>query len=171
MLTHSDEYTRVARNSSKRLGFTVIYGRNICYSPRTRKYIFYLPPHGGMLPLYGAGFDYGWKFRIVRSPVPKESVHWVSEESYVTQPFTEHHIYHFVESINFLWMKQLRRSSFPAVLFLMVVSYLDQATLAAAVHPKSGLFLECRLRPRHVGSPRDERHAEDLLRCAGRDEE
>ncbi len=40
---------------------------------------------------------------------------WIEEESYITQPFTIRHIYHFVESLNFLWLKLQYINDFPVV--------------------------------------------------------
>ena len=39
----------------------------------------------------------------------------IEKESVITQPFTLHHIYHFIESINFLWTKLLFVNEFPVV--------------------------------------------------------
>ena len=48
---------------------------------------------------------------------------WIDKPSYITQPYTIHHIYHFVESINFLWTKLLLPHLFPPVFPFSFFSY------------------------------------------------
>ena len=100
---------------NRRSGHTFIHGKNICYNPRKQSYTFYSTTLPTVVNPFDFVFQYGWKLRISRGPVPTQGAYWVEEESYITQPFTEHHIYHFVESLNFLWTKLMFMQSFPAV--------------------------------------------------------
>ena len=47
----------------------------------------------------------------------------IEKESVITQPFTIRHIYHFIESMNFLWTKLLFVNDFPVV---SVIALLNQ---------------------------------------------
>lgn len=59
---------------------------------------------------------------------------WIEEESYITQPFTIRHIYHFVESLNFLWLKLQYINDFPVV-GLFVECKVDASNLASPLQP------------------------------------
>ena len=114
-----DRYSAYTKHVNMKSGHTFIHGKNICYNPRKQSYTFYLPSFSSVVNPYEAVFHYGWNIRISRDTVPTQKVYWVEEDSYITQPFTEHHIYHFVESLNFLWTKLMFMQSFPAVRLLL----------------------------------------------------
>ena len=108
-------YSAFTKHVNRRSGHTFIHGKNICYNPRKQSYTFYSTTLPTVVNPFDYVFQYGWKLRISRGPVPTHGAYWVEEDSYITQPFTEHHIYHFVESLNFLWTKLMFMQSFPAV--------------------------------------------------------
>ena len=64
---------------------------------------------------WGDEFRYGWESANIIQPKSNISAYWVDEEVYITQPFTIRHIYHFVESLNFLWLKLQYINEFPVV--------------------------------------------------------
>ena len=119
ILTHryNNEYSAFIRSTDYGGGYAYIYGKNICYNTRNGKYVFLVRNSDDKLYLMGWGddFHYGWKSSNVIQPKSNISAYWVNEEAYITQPYTIRHIYHFVESLNFLWLKLQYINEFPVV--------------------------------------------------------
>lgn len=110
-----DSYSSFVRNVENE-GYTFVYGKNICYHPKRHQYAFLIKDKRMSLKrYYGEDFKYGWEW--YNKPITAEEVdaYWVEEDSYITQPYTIHHIYHFVESINFLWTQMMDPGRFPVV--------------------------------------------------------
>ena len=68
-------------------------------------------------------FRYGWRIDSTRKPLSDMDAIIIEKESVITQPFTIRHIYHFIESMNFLWTKLLFVNDFPVV---SVIALLNQ---------------------------------------------
>ena len=111
----SDEYSAFIRNKNDGGGYTYIYGKNICYNTRSEKYVFLYDQKKRHLTNPTDAFRYGWHYSNTQRSRSNISAYWVDEEAYITQPFTIRHIYHFVESLNFLWLKLQYINEFPVV--------------------------------------------------------
>ena len=112
---YDDGYSAFIRNKRDGGGYTYVYGKNICYNTRSGKYVFLFDQNKLHLTNPTDAFRYGWHYSNTQRSKYNISAYWVDEEVYITQPFTIRHIYHFVESLNFLWLKLQYINEFPVV--------------------------------------------------------
>lgn len=123
--SHDDKYSSFIRNLPDGGGYTFVYGKNICYNTKRHMYVFLMKDHKLSLQRLGWGdaFTYGWRWYNMKNTTDDINALWIDKPSYITQPYTIHHIYHFVESINFLWTKLLLPHLFPPVFPFSFFSY------------------------------------------------
>ena len=114
--SRDDKYSAFIRNLQDGGGYTFVYGKNICYNTKRHMYVFLM--NNTRLSLttgHSDAFTYGWRWYNTKNSTEDINAVWIDKPSYITQPYTIHHIYHFVESINFLWTKLLLPNRFPPV--------------------------------------------------------
>lgn len=138
--SQNDSYSSFVRSKNTEGGYTFAYGKNICYNTKRHQYVFLFEQNRFHLnPTGSNAFLYGWKWYNTRNTAQTINAYWVEEDSYITQPYTIHHIYHFVESINFLWTKLMFPGDYPVVESSVNRSLVDEAIVVTAVKHKNGL--------------------------------
>lgn len=121
MIGRDDSYTHIIRNDHPEAGYSFIYAKNLCYNFYKKKYILFTKTNTPNIPVkVDVAFHYGWYIYTSHQSFDDMDAVIIEKESVITQPFTLHHIYHFIESLNFLWTKLLFVNDFPVVLVLFV---------------------------------------------------
>ena len=114
---HSDDgFTYYYQSKHPEAGYNFVYAKNLCYNFKKKRYYVLNRVNSRSLPIKrDVAFHYGWQIVNTYQTIDDMNAIIIEKESVITQPFTLHHIYHFIESINFLWTKLLFVNEFPVV--------------------------------------------------------
>lgn len=114
---HSDDgFTYYYQSKHPEAGYNFVYAKNLCYNFKKKRYYVLKRVNSRSLPIKrDVSFRYGWQIVNTDQTINDMNAIIIEKESVITQPFTLHHIYHFIESINFLWTKLLFVNEFPVV--------------------------------------------------------
>lgn len=94
-------------------GMNFATARNICAKPDGSKNFFlYSDNIPGVVLRKRSGFDYGWKFHIMKSKIPSSAT-FVSGKTIILSPAYIMHVTHFAESSIPLWHTFSRRTTYP----------------------------------------------------------